>query len=158
MSCVCSGVSEFSSIRIFPENITLKKCPFDVGPLSVTLAHHQNDIGSTSRVCWVFNIKFNPIHIHIHKRRDISQTLVQCRANAIMSVLSVTHAPTHPFLVEQAAIRIHQPNASLMLGQRRRRWPNIKPTLGQSLVVFSVWGRGWQTSSAPGALSITSTL
>ena len=26
------------------------------------------------------------------------------------------------------------PNAGFMLGQRRRRWPNIKPALGQRLV------------------------
>ena len=28
----------------------------------------------------------------------------------------------------------HRPNVDLMLGQRRRRWPNIKPTLGRCLV------------------------
>ena len=26
---------------------------------------------------------------------------------------------------------IHRPNVGSMLGQRRRRWPNIEPTLGQ---------------------------
>ena len=30
---------------------TLKQCCFDVGPESVTLAKHQNNIDSTSRVC-----------------------------------------------------------------------------------------------------------
>ena len=28
-----------------------------------------------------------------------------------------------------------QPNAGFMLGQRRRRWPNMKPALGQRLVL-----------------------
>ena len=28
----------------------------------------------------------------------------------------------------------NRPNADLMLGQRRRRWPNIKSTLGQPFV------------------------
>ena len=27
------------------------------------------------------------------------------------------------------------PDVGLMLGQRRRRWPNIKPTSGQRLVI-----------------------
>ena len=28
---------------------------------------------------------------------------------------------------------LQHPNAGLMLGHRRRRWPNIKPTLGQCI-------------------------
>ena len=28
------------------------------------------------------------------------------------------------------------PNAGVMLGQRRRRWPNINPTLGEHLEIF----------------------
>ena len=31
----------------------------------------------------------------------------------------------------------HWPNTGLMLGQRRRRWPNLKPALGQCLVFYS---------------------
>ena len=29
----------------------------------------------------------------------------------------------------------HSPNVGLMLGQRRRRWANIKPTLGEYIVL-----------------------
>ena len=41
-------------------------------------------------------------------------------------------------------------NAGFMLGQRRRRWPNIKTTLAQRLVLF--W---WRTAadSCPGVLN-----
>ena len=31
------------------------------------------------------------------------------------------------------------PNAGLLLGQRRRRWVNSKPTLGQRLMFAGVW-------------------
>ena len=31
---------------------------------------------------------------------------------------------------------IIRPNAGLMLGQRLRRWPNINPAFGQSLVIY----------------------
>ena len=33
----------------------------------------------------------------------------------------------------------HRTNAGLMLGQRRRRWPNIKPTFVQCVVFIREW-------------------
>ena len=33
---------------------------------------------------------------------------------------------------------IHQPNVGSMLGQRRRRWPNIEPTLDQCIVLIGL--------------------
>ena len=35
---------------------------------------------------------------------------------------------------EETADTMSSPNAGLMLSQRRRRWTNIEPTLGQRLI------------------------
>ena len=42
-----------------------------------------------------------------------------------------------------------KPYVGLMLGQRLRRWPNIKPTQGQYILIVGQYTRTWQTSSKP---------
>ena len=44
------------------------------------------------------------------------------------------------------------PNAGLMLGHRRRRWPSIKPTLGRRLV-FAGGGHGGYSHLSPDSIS-----
>ena len=44
---------------------------------------------------------------------------------------------------------IHWPNAGLMLGQRRRRWPVNEPALGQYLSMTSLHTSPWLTPPPP---------
>ena len=52
---------------IFVSNIheTLSQCRFIVGPSSPTLSQHFNNIGSTSRACWVCTVLPNMMSINI---------------------------------------------------------------------------------------------
>ena len=45
----------------------------------------------------------------------------------------LVHSDGWTDLLHVAVNTSNSPNAGLMLGQRRRRWPNIKPTLVQGL-------------------------
>ena len=47
----------------------------------------------------------------------------------------------HHLVRRWRAIHGHWTNAGLMLGQRRRRWPNIKTTLFQRLVFAGLWAK-----------------
>ena len=47
----------------------LKQCWIDVGPSSATLSQHQTNIGSTSRVGWVYARRYvNPLSANLNSR------------------------------------------------------------------------------------------
>ena len=64
-------------------------------------------------------------------------TLVEYHYRGIIpSGAALLHRHEHDHIIATTLIHNtenmkHSPNADLMLGQRRRRWTNIKPALGQ---------------------------
>ena len=60
--------------------------------------------------------------------KSIGEKSVLC----LLWVITVCH---DQFSLHFPANTIHSANVGLMLGQRRRRWPNIKPTLAERIVL-----------------------
>ena len=71
---------------------------------------------------------------------NILETLRMVNLRLRVSVISYACADIHE-KHSQKNTR-HSPNVGLMLGQRRRRWTNIEPTLGESHV-FAGFAQNW---------------
>ena len=71
----------------------------------------------------------------------LAVTYKVCADRQKKSIDGTAHAKHRGTHVNHPANTIHCPGVCLMLGQRRRRWTNIKETVGQRLVFAGRWPR-----------------
>ena len=60
-----SGSTRFKRNCVVVQSMSLKQCWFDAGPPSATLAQHQTNTGSMSRVRWVRTYKIKQQNLQV---------------------------------------------------------------------------------------------
>ena len=114
---ICFVRLMYSGMRICRKHNTLTQRYVDAGPASQTVAQQQNNIEWTCCVCWDMSY--------------LCRQSIWCFYKTVCIIAII--------LVIIPANTTHYPSVRSMLVRRRRRWVNIKPTLGQYVVLVVVY-------------------